>query len=247
MTPKLALVLGSVVVLGLYSAAEAVGGGAPPVALSVSPARLAVVAPASRTIELRNLGTERIVVDVARRSADRSPSKEWLSIRPSRLVLRARSRAVLTLRAAAHGRARPGDHQLEVLFVARALGRNRVTVRVRLGVGVRIRMPGRIVRRLAVRGVRVRRHGRTRELLVSVANRGNVTEQLGGRLTVALIRSGRLLSRLRLPGRHELLPGSRAALPLRYNGHVRGLVTAVVRTRVGGTPRLIERRYRLRL
>ena len=98
-----------------------------------------------------------------------------------------------------------------------------------------------------VRFVRVRRHGSTRDLLVSVANGGNVTEQLGTRLTVTLVRSGRLLSRLRLRGSHELFPGSGAVFPLRYAGQARGVVTAVVRVRLGGQLRLIERRYRLRL
>lgn len=248
MKPRLAaLAIVGVLALGPSSAAATVGGGAPPVALSVSPARMALVAPGSRTIELRNVGAGTVVVDVAAKSVERPAATQWLSVRPARLVVRARSRAVLTLRARAHGRARPGDHQLLLLFVARPLERSRIGVRVRLGVGVRIRMPGRIVRRLAVRGLRVRRHGPARDVLVAVANRGNVTEQLGGRVTVTLVRSGRLVSRLRLRGLRELLPGARAVLRMRYAGRVRGLVTAVVKVRFGGRLRPVERRYRIRL
>jgi hypothetical protein len=189
-----------------------------------------------------------MVVDVAPKSIDRSIRADaWLSVRPARLVLRSRSRAVITLRVRAHDGARPGDHQLRVLVVARPQRSSRVAVRVRLGVGVRVRMPGRLVRRVTVRAVRVRPHGPTRDLLVSVANCGNVTEQLGGRLTVTLVRRGRLVSRLRLRGPHELFPGAGAVIPLRYAGHVRGLVTAVVRVRFGGRLLLVERRYRLRL
>jgi hypothetical protein len=248
MTLRLALALGSVLVLGPDSAAEAVRGGVPPVALSVSPARMALVAPASRTIEVRNVGSERVVVDLAPRSLDRlAAAKGWLSVRPARLIVPARSRAVVTLRARAKGLARPGDHHLLVLLVARPLTRSHVAVRVRLGVGIRIRLPGRIVRRLAVQGLRVRRRSHARELLLSVANRGNVTEQLGGRLTVTLVRGGRSVSRLRLGGLRELFPGRRATFAMRYSGGVRGLVTAVVRVRLAGPVRPVERRYRLRL
>lgn len=245
---RLALASGSLLVLALGAAAEAVGGGPSPVALSVSPARVVLVAPASRTIALRNVGTERVVVEVAPKSLDRSAAtKRWLLVRPSRLVLRASSQALVTLRARANGVARPGDHQLRVLLVARPAGRSRVSVRIRLGVGVRVRMPGRIIRGLALRGVRVRRHGPARDLLVSVANQGNVSEQLGGRLTVTLARAGRAVSRLRLRGPRELFPGARAAVPMRYLGRLRGPVTAVVAVRLGGRLRVVERRYRIRL
>ncbi len=248
MTPKLALSLGSVLVIASGSAAEAVGGGAPPVALSVSPARVALVAPASRTIDLRNVGSERVVVDVASKPLERPAStNRWLRVRPARLVLAARSRAVVTLRARAGGLVRPGDHQVLLMLIARPVSRTRVAVRVRLGVRLRVRVPGRIVRQVAVRGVRVRRHDRTRDLLVAVANRGNVTEQLRGQLTVTLVRSGRLVSRLRLGGTHELFPGRHGVLRMRYVGRVRGPVIARVRVRLSGGPVSVEKSYRIRL
>jgi len=248
MTLKLALSLGSVVVVASCSAAEAVGGGAPPVALSVSPARVALVAPASRTIELRNVGGERVVVDVASKPLERpATTNRWLRVRPARLVLRARSRAVVTLRARANGLVRPGDHQLLLVLVARPASRARVAVRVRVGVRLRVRVPGRIVRQVAVRGLRVRRHDPTRDLVVSVANRGNVTEQLGGRLTVTLVRGGRLVSRLRLRGTHELFPGAHGVVRMRYAGRARGLVTAHVRMLLRGGAVQVQRSYRIRL
>jgi hypothetical protein len=247
-TLRLALAAGSVVVLGPHSAAEALGGGVAPVALSVSPARMELVAPASRTIELRNVGADGVVVDVTPKSVDHlGAAKNWLSVRPARLVLRSRSHAVVTLRVRAHGWAHPGDHRLRVLLVARPLRTGRVAVRVRLGVGVRVRVPGRLVRRLVVHGLQVRRSGRNRDLLVAVANRGNVIEQLGGRVTVTLFRSGRLVSRLRLGGLRELFPGARASFAMRYSGRVRGLITALVKVRFDGRSRPVERRYRLRL
>jgi hypothetical protein len=76
---------------------------------------------------------------------------------------------------------------------------------------------------------------------VSLHNGGNVTEQLRGRVTVTLLRGGRLLSRLRYGAIRELYPGAAGVVGLPYRGRARGPVTAVVRTRS------VLRRYRLRL
>jgi hypothetical protein len=112
---------------------------------------------------------------------------------------------------------------------------------MRVGVRLRVRVPGRLQRRLIVLGLRVCRKAHPRLLLVSVANAGNVTEPLRGRVTIRLVRLGRLISRLRYVGSRELAPGSRIAVPLRYRGGARGTVSGVVR--VGP----VEKRYRLRL
>jgi hypothetical protein len=209
-----------------------------PVALAVSPARVAVVAPAARALELRNVGATRVAVDVGRRRG----ANGWVSIRPAHLMLGAGARRVLTLRVGPGRAAGAGDHELRVFLIARPVGHASVAVRVRLGIRVRIRVPGRIVRRLLVRGLHVRRHAGRRVLLVSLANRGNVAEQLRGHVTVTLVRGGRLLSRLRPRTNRELLPGARTMLALPYAGGARGLVTAIVTVRPGA-----QRRYRLRL
>jgi hypothetical protein len=128
-----------------------------------------------------------------------------------------------------------------VLVVARPVGAARIAVRMRLGVRLRVRVPGRLVRLLAVHGVHIgRRHGR-RLVLVSLANEGNVTEQLRGRVTLTLIRRGRLVSRLRYRSRRELAPGSSVVIRLPYAGKAHGAAVALVRA----GPRTF--RYRLRL
>src|SRR5213078_4634566 len=124
--------------------------------------------------------------------------------------------------------ASPGDHDVLVLVTGRPLGAPRVAVQLRVGVRLRIREPGGLVHRLAVKGLRARRFKGKRTVLVSVANRGNVTEQLRGRLTVTLLRRNRVISRLRLAGRRELYPGMRAVVALPYAGHAHGLLTAIV-------------------
>ena len=219
---------------------------AAPVALTVSPAHAVLLAPASRALQVSNLGKERVVVEVAWRPLGyRVGSNRWLSIAPHRLVLRGGGRAVLTLRAGPG--ASPGDHQLLVLVTGRPAERGRLAVQLRVGVRVRIRAPGRLVRKLAVDGLRARRFNRQRALLVSLANRGNVTEQLRGRLSVTLVDHMRVISRLRLGRARELYPGTRAVVVLPYAGRARGVLTAIVTLRIGASGHQLERRYRLLL
>jgi len=245
-----ALALAGFTALVLASAPSAAGADAdrPRVVLSVSPARLALAAPGSRTIKLRNDGAERVVVDVTRRTLGMQPAaKPWLHITPARLVLRSGENAILTLRATPPRHAEPGDHQVLVLLTTRPLRSGRVHVQVRLGVRIRMVVPGRIVRQVTLGSLRVhRRHG-AGFMFVSITNRGNVTVQLRGRVTALLLRRGRHLARLTPRARGALLPGARAVLTLRSSGPVRGPVTAGVRVRLGPGLRVVERRYRLRL
>ena len=248
MRAVLALAGLSALVLAPAPSAEGAGAGRPRVALSVSPAQLSLAAPASRRIKLRNDGAEPAVVDVSRRTVGGETAvKAWLQIVPVRLSLRAGESAILTLRARRFRRAEPGDHQVLVLLTTRPARGGRVNVQLRLGVRVRMRVPGRIVRRLRLGGLRVHRERGVRSMFVSVANRGNVTLQLRGHVTTSLVRRGKQLARLSPRARPALLPGTRAVLVLRYGGHVRGPVTAVVRVRLGSGLRVVERRYRVRL
>ena len=84
-------------------------------------------------------------------------------------------------------------------------------------------------------------------MLVSVANRGNVTVQLRGRVSALLVRRGQQLARLSPRAQRVLLPEPAPPCALRYGGRVRGLVTVVVRVRPGSGIRVVERRYRIRL
>jgi hypothetical protein len=247
---RAAFALAGVTALVLASAPSAEGAGAdrPRVALSVSPARLVLAAPASRTIRLRNDGAERVMVDATRRTLGRqSAAKTWLQIVPARLSLRSRESAILTLRLKPPRRAEPGDHHVLVLLTTRPLRGGRVNMQVRLGVRIRMVVPGRIVRRLTLGGLRVHRLRDARFMFVSIANRGNVTVQLHGRVTALLLRRGQQQARFSPRARRALRPGARAVLALRYRGRVRGLVTAVVRVRLGSGIRVVERRYRIRL
>jgi hypothetical protein len=225
------------------SPAEAVSADRPRVALSVTPARLALAAPGSRRINVRNDGAEQVAVDVLRRTV----VTRWLQISPESLHLGPGRSAVLTLRAKAGRDAEPGDHQVLILLATRSQHGSRVALRLRLGVRVRVRMPGRVVRRLALGGVRVHRKRGLRFIFIPVVNRGNVTVQLRGHVTAALFRRGGRVARLQLAARPALAPGARTWLALHYAGRVRGPVVAVVQIRMGPGVRPVERRYRLRL
>jgi hypothetical protein len=242
-----ALVIGlTALMFASAPAAEGAGADRPRVALSVSPARLALAAPGSRTIKLRNDGAEQVVVDITRRTLGRqTATKAWLQIVPARLSLHSGESAILTLRATPPRHAEPGDHQVLVLLTTRPLRGGRVNVQVRLGVRIRMVVPGRIVRQVTLGSLRVHRRQGARFMFVSVTNRGNVTVQLRGRVTALLVRRGQQLARLSFPARRALPPGSRAVLAMRYRGRARGLVTAVVQ--IGFGVRIVERRYRIRL
>ena len=247
---KSALALAGLTAIVLASAPSAAGADAdrPRVSLSVSPARLVLAAPGSRTIKLRNNGAEQVVVDVARRPLGPPPAaKMWLQITPTRVVLRSAESAILTLRASPPRRAEPGEHRVLVLLTTRPLRGGRVNMQVRLGVRIRMVVLGPIVRDAALGGLRVRRSRNARFMFVSVTNRGNVTVPLRGRVTALLLRRGHRLAQLTPRGRRALLPGARAVLALRYGGRVRGLLSAVIRIRLGPGVRAVERRYRVRL
>jgi hypothetical protein len=246
--PALALAGLTALVLASAPSVEGADADRPRVALSVSPAKLAVSAPGSRRIKLRNDGSEQIVVDATRRTLGRqTAAKTLLQIAPARLSLRSGESGMLTLRVKPPRRAEPGDHQVLVLLTTRPLRGGRVNVQVRLGVRITMVVPGRILRQVTLGGLRVHRRRGARLMFVSVANRGNVTVQLRGRVTALLVRHGQQLARLSPHARRVLLPGARAALALRYRGRVRGPVTVVVQVRLGSGIRVVERRYRIRL
>jgi hypothetical protein len=73
-----------------------------------------------------------------------------------------------------------------------------------------------------------------------------VTVQLRNRVTALLARHGRHLARLNPHVQRALRPGAHTSLALRYNGRLRGALTAIVRIRLGSGIR-VERRYPIRL
>lgn len=228
----------------LGAAADGRAQPRPAVAISAAPARLAFVGTGEAVVTLRNFGSSRVTLDarpaalavdalgrpslVAR--APRSVAR-WLVVRPRRLSLVSGGSAVVRVRTIVPARADPGDHAGLVVFATRAAQRGRIGVRMRVGVRVAVRVPGAIVRRLVVRGLRPRprRTRRARILDLTLENRGNVTEELAsGVVRVVLLRRGRAVERLPC-ARRELMPRTRARYAVA--ARTRGVVVARVEVR----------------
>jgi hypothetical protein len=247
----------------LASACAGAGTARPPVSLAASPARVSLVGTGRQTIQVTNSGSDTAVVDVSRagfaldlRGRPRvviapvnSPSAaRWISVRPRHLRLAPGGSVSLAVVSHPPRGAEPGDHGALVLLLTRARPRSGLSVRMRIGIVVVVRVPGRIVHRVRIGGLRVRRLGRARLLELGIANRGNVSETLApGCLVVSLRRDGRLLARLRAAPR-GLLPRSRGIVEVRYRGAVRGLTAVRVEARRRAScPRFPRRVFRIRL
>ena len=202
-------------------------------------------------VTLRNFGASQAQVIVGRgsftldlrgrpavgRPGPRS-AQSWLAFRPAALPIAPGGKAELEVIARVPPRARPGDHHALVLLATRPSRVGGVGVRMRLGVRVSVRAPGKVVRRVVVQRLRVRRRGPGRSLEVTIANLGDLIET--NAVTVVLSDRGRVE---RVPAAvREVLPRTRAILVARYSGRLRGRVLA--RVEVDGVAR---RSFRLRL
>lgn len=237
----------------VVATAVALAKARPQLSLVAEPARVQLNGPGSQAIQVTNRGPSAVVLDVQRAGFALDlrgrpkivPAKRaaWLSVRPRRIAIAAGDAATVTIRGVVPPGSRPGDHASLLLLASRPLAKGAVAVRVRLGVVVVLRVPGRIVHRLSVVRVHARRAGRSRLLVVRIANRGNVTELPGGRVVVTLWRRHRLIARLhaRLA---EVLPGASADVVVRYAGRVRGPVAVGVGWKPPHPP---PPRFRLRL
>jgi hypothetical protein len=250
-----ALALAAVV---LVPASAGAGTNRPPLALTATPARVALAGSAVATIRVANAGTSPVVVDVARAGfaldlrgrpkmlARADGAASWLSVRPGRFVLPAGTSRSLAVASRLPARVEPGDHDALVLLTTRPRRGAAVSMRMRIGIVVVVRVPGHVVRRLVVRGARVRHAAGHRIVEVAVVNRGNVTETLdAGRVHVVLTRRGTTV-RLRATSR-ELRPRTRGLVELPYRGRLSGWVTARVQIAAppGGQP--VQGVFRMRL
>ena len=256
------LVVLAILALLLVAPASAGATGArPSVALTATPAHVVLEGSAASRVRVTNTGSERVFVDVVRAgfaldlrgrprilSLQRSrTANNWLRVRPRRLVLPAGSSTALSITAKPSHGAEPGDHEALVLLTTRRRGRGRIAVRMRLGVVINLRVPGRVVHRLAPLRAHVRHAGRLRVIEVLTANRGNVTEEIGVEsVSLTLTRHGKPIAQLR-PEARQLLPRSRGLVLFRYRGVAKGVVSGLVRLSTGSADGAIYRVFRLRL
>jgi hypothetical protein len=239
-----------------------VGTTRPSLRLTASPAHVTLNGSARTAVRVSNSGSSTVLVDVRRAgfaldlrgrprivaSATIRRESSWLTVRPHSFTLRPGGSTSLTVAARVPTRAEPGDHTALVLVTARPRPRAGLIVRMRLGVVVDIRAPGRIVHRLVPLRLRLGkpdRRSRTFDLLV--ANRGNVTEELGSRrATLTLTRDGKTIAKVRGEPR-RMLPRARGVIVFRYRGRARGTMSAVVVLTPNDGDKASRRTYRLRL
>ncbi len=230
----------------LAPAPAGAGIARPPVSLVASPARVSLAGKAREVVTVTSSGRELVRLELSRagyaldlrgRPRVLRPRSSWLSVRPRRLTIAPGQKASFVVVSSPPRRAEPGDHSELVLLTTRPLRTASLAVRMRLGVIVVVRVPGRIVRRL----VPLRLRARLRRLELLVANRGNVTETLARRCVTATVRrAGRILARLH-PRPRRLLPRSTGFVDFPFRRPRRGrLVVGVVLS--PGAPCLVPRR-----
>jgi hypothetical protein len=247
--------------LALASAPAGASAARPAVALTASPAHVELSGAARATVKVTNSGGRRVVVDMRRAgfavdlrgrpkivatNRVRRSAAAWLSLRPRTIVLGPGASRVVTIASRPPSRVEPGDHDALVLLTTRPLVKDRVAVRMRMGVVVVVRVPGTIRRRLELRAAHVARRGRVRALELVVANLGNVTELFTRkRAVVALHRGGQRITRLTAETR-SLRPGTVGVLQFRYRRTLSGPMIAHVDV-VAESGRAIRRTLRIRL
>jgi hypothetical protein len=217
----------------------AAAGGNPAAALGVSPLRVELKGASTTTITVRNPGARPLVVTASRAGFARTlrgkprikaltGAAGWLQTRPRRLRLGSHASATLRLVAKPPAGARPGDHPALLLLTTRPPAVKTVHVLLRIGVVVLVRVSGTIVHRLVPRALTVHRDGTDRILAVRLANRGNVSEWIGGRRVALVLSNGGKRFATLHARRFDLLPHSAGIAEFPYHGAVRGPVVAQV-------------------
>jgi hypothetical protein len=257
MSRTLGLALAALVLVPVPAGA---GTTRPPLGLTATPARVALAGSDQTALHVTNPGATPVVVDVARAGfsldlrgrprvvsgGGQRAASTWLSVRPGRFVLPpAASRSVTVASRLPRG-IQPGDHDALVLLTTRPRRSGGVAVRMRIGVVVVVRAPGRVVRRLAVRGLRVRRAAGARVLELLVVNRGNVTEPLD-RGRVRIVVRGRSGPVRVWPEPRDLRPRTRGLVQAPYRGRLRGWVTAHVELALQPGAPPLRRAFRIKL
>jgi hypothetical protein len=246
--------------LVLVPASAGAGTTRPPLGLTATPAHVALAGSSRATIRVTNPGLSPVVVDVARAGfsldlrgrpkivarGDGRAASAWVTARPARFVLGAGASRSLTVSSQLPLSIEPGDHDALVLLTTRPRRGTGVAVRMRIGIVVVVRAPGRIVRRLALGRLRVRRHRGLRVIELDVANRGNVTESLERGDVRLTLRRGSGVTQVRADPR-DLRPRTGGIAQFRYRGPLQGWVTATARIALEPGRPLAGRTYRVKL
>ena len=246
--------------LVLVPASAGAGTTRPPLGLTATPAHVALAGSSRATVRVTNPGLSPVVVDIGRAGfsldlrgrpkivarGDGRAASTWVTARPTRFVLAAGASRPLTVSSRLPRSVEPGDHDALVLLTTRPRRSAGVAVRMRIGIVVVVRAPGRILRRLTLGGLRPRRQHRARALELYVTNRGNVTESLRRSDVWLTLRRGTAVTQVRADPR-DLRPRTGGIVQFAYRGPLAGWVTATAR--IAGEPGrpAVLRTYRVKL
>ena len=250
----------SLAALVLVPASAGAGTTRPPLGLTATPAHVALAGSSRATVRVTNPGLSPVVVDVRRAGfsldlrgrpkivvrGDRRAASAWVTARPTRFVLGAGASRSLTVASQLPRSVEPGDYDALVLLTTRPRRGAGVAVRMRIGIVVVVRAPGRTVRRLALGRLRVRRHRALRVIELDVANRGNVTESLDRGDVRLTLRRRAAVTQVRADPR-DLRPRTGGVAQFRYRGPLQGWVTATARIALQPGRPPVGRTYRVKL
>jgi hypothetical protein len=209
----------------------------PPVALTATPAHVALAGAAVQSIAVANPGRTVAVVEARpagfaldlrgrpRVVAQRDRSIV-LSVAPRRFALAPGATGTVLVASTVRRGARVGDHVGLILFTTQPRGGAGIGVRMQVGVPVTVRVPGTVRRRVVFESLQLAKQ----ILELRFHNVGNVTATIGAqRFRVELLLGRHVLAALRVR-RRQLLPAARSVvdvrLPLRVRGRVRAVVVA---------------------
>jgi hypothetical protein len=207
----------------------------PPVALTATPAHIALAGAAVQAITVANPGKAVAVVEARLagfaldlrgrpRVVVQRDRSIVLSVAPQRFALAPGATGTVLVASTIHRDTGAGDHVGLVLFTTQPRGGGGVGVRMQVGVPVTIRVPGAVRRRVVFESIRLER----RMLELRFHNTGNVTATIGARrFRIELSRSSRALATLRVR-RRELLPGAHSIVGVRVPTRIHGRIRAVV-------------------
>lgn len=212
-----------------------------PVALTATPAHVALAGAAVQAVTVTNPGKTVAVVEARLagfaldlrgrpRIVVQRDRTIVLSIAPRRFALAPGATGTVLVASSIHRGAGVGDHIGLVLLTTQPRGRAGVGVRMQIGVPVTVRVPGAVRRHVVVERVRLA----TRVLELQFRNTGNVTATIGARrFRIELRRGGRVLFTLHAR-RREFLPGARGLVDVRLPNRTRGPVRVSVEADDGG-------------
>lgn len=213
----------------------------PPLALTATPAHIALAGAAVQAITVANPGKTVAVVEARLagfafdlrgrpRVVVQRDRSVVLSIAPHRFAIAPGTTGTVLVASVIRRAARGGDHVGLVLLTTKPRGGAGVGVRMQIGVPVTVRVPGAVRRRVVFDGMQLAK----RVLELRFHNSGNVTATIGAhRFRIELRRGGRLLATLHARPR-ELLPGAHSVVDVRLPKRLRGRVRAVVEADDGG-------------